>query len=116
VVAHGGGPAHWGLFPDTFTWDFMLYIAVGSFLGVPVEEELAARGSMQTRLAEDFGPAGAIFITAFFFAIGQSQYFKLEILSIGLLVSLVISSVISKAPSLFPRRRQGLKGDAKEVH
>jgi membrane protease YdiL (CAAX protease family) len=71
----------------------MLYMAVGSFLVVPIVEELAARGYLQTRLAEDFGPAGAIYITAFFFAIGHTQYFKPEVLSIGMLVSIVISSV-----------------------
>jgi membrane protease YdiL (CAAX protease family) len=90
----GSGPEHWSLFPDTYTWDFMLYMTVASFAVVPILEELAARGYMQTRLSEDFGPAGAILITAFFFAAAHSQYFRLEVMSIGMLSSIVISSVI----------------------
>jgi membrane protease YdiL (CAAX protease family) len=90
----GKGPEHWGLFPDTLTWEFLVYMAVGSFLLVPLVEELAARGYIQIRLIEDFGPAGGILITAFFFTIAHTQYFKLEILSLGMVVSLALGSLL----------------------
>lgn len=90
----GQGPDHWGLFPDTLTWEFMVFMAMGSFLLVPLVEELAARGYMQTRLIEDFGPAGGILITAFLFTIAHTQYFKLEILSLGMVASLALGSIL----------------------
>lgn len=88
----GEGPEHWALFPDTLTLPFLLWMLVGSFGLVPIVEELFIRGYMQTRLSEDFGPAAGISLVALIFALAHTQYFKLEVLSLGMLVSIALLS------------------------
>ena len=90
----GQGPEHWDLFPDTWSWEFLLYMVAGSFLLVPIVEELLARGYMVTRLREDFGAAGGIVLSAVFFTLAHGQYQKLEVLSLGMMVSLLLGSVL----------------------
>lgn len=90
----GEGPDHWALFPDRLSWPFLLYMAIASFGLVPIVEELFVRGYMQTRLTEEFGPAGGISLVAILFALAHSQYFKAEVLSIGMLVSIVVGSLV----------------------
>lgn len=102
----GRGPDHWALFPSSWSPQFLLYMAVSSFLLVPIVEELAVRGYMLNRLREDYGDAGAIVLSAVFFALAHTQYFKVEILSAGMLLSLVIGSLAavftlqSRAPAV----------------
>ena len=103
----GEGPDHWALFPSTWTAEFLLYLAVSSFLLVPIVEELWARGYILNRLREDFGDAGALMLSAVFFALVHMQYFKAEVLSIGMSLSLVIGSlaagyVLLRTGSLVP--------------
>ena len=103
----GPGPRHWRLHEGTWTWQFWTYMAVSSFLLVPIVEELFARGYIQTRLSEDFGVAGAIWITAFIFSVSHTQYFIASPLAIGVLMSLLIASVVAgyvryRAASLLP--------------
>jgi membrane protease YdiL (CAAX protease family) len=93
VPALGTGPTHWQL-QETWTWEFWLFMAVSSFLIVPIVEELFARGYAQTRLAEDYGAPTAIVIIAFFFTLAHRQYFRAEIISVGMLLGTMIASLI----------------------
>lgn len=82
--------------PDPFMWTltarvdwtpaFWLFMAVGGFAFTSLLEEIFYRGYCQTRLEEDFGGIGAIFIVALFLALGHNQYHHLNVLSIGIIV------------------------------
>jgi membrane protease YdiL (CAAX protease family) len=103
----GEGPRHWSVLAGQTSLAFWVFMAVSSFALVPVVEELFARGYMQTRLTEDFGPGAAILIIAFIFAFSHSQYYKLEMMSIGMLVSIILGSIFMgyvfyKTRSLLP--------------
>lgn len=92
--ALGQGPEHWSLFPSSWSVGFLAYMAAASFLLVPFLEELWARGYMVNRLGEDYGWAGGVVLSAIFFTLAHGQYFKLEALSLGMLISLMLGSVI----------------------
>ncbi len=92
--ALGAGPDHWSLFPETWTPAFLAYMAASSFLLVPVVEEIFARGYMVTRFVEDYGQGGGLVLAAVFFALAHTQYFRLEVLSLGMLASLVFGSLV----------------------
>ncbi len=70
-----------------------MYLFVSSFGLVPIAEELLARGYIQSRLAEDFGPAAAILITAIFFTFSHTQYFIASPIGVGMLASLLVGSI-----------------------
>jgi membrane protease YdiL (CAAX protease family) len=93
VVPMGRAPAHWALLEDLGSAGIWLYLFVGSFGLVPIAEELLARGYIQTRLAEDFGAAAAILITAVFFTFSHTQYFILSGTGIGMLLGLGVGSL-----------------------
>ncbi len=89
----GPGPEHWALHPDRPTPEFLLYMAVGSYLLVPVLEELLARGYMVTRLAEDYGAGGAIIIAGVVFSLSHGQYLKPSVMALGNLAGLLLASL-----------------------
>jgi membrane protease YdiL (CAAX protease family) len=89
----GRAPQHWALIESVRSPGMWLYLFVGSFGLVPIAEELLARGYIQSRLAEDFGPSAAILITAVFFTFSHTQYFISSLIGVGMLVSLFIASV-----------------------
>jgi len=90
----GAGAAHWEtLNKNAFTFGYWIFMGVSSFFVVPIVEELFVRGYFQTRLTEDLHPGSAIMITSFIFAFSHSQYFTLSVLSIGMLLSTIISSI-----------------------
>ena len=60
---------------DWGDYKFWVFMAVGSFLLIPIVEELFYRGYVQTRLAEDFDAPTAILITALFFIFSHGQYY-----------------------------------------
>ena len=60
---------------DWGDYKFWVFMAVGSFLLIPIVEELFYRGYVQTRLAEDFDAPTAILITALFFTFSHGQYY-----------------------------------------
>ena len=91
----GPGADHWALLAHDWTLEFWLFMAVASFGLVPIVEELFVRGYVQTRLGEDFGPASAILITSFFFALSHTQYHKLSALTIGMILTIIFSSICS---------------------
>lgn len=66
---------------------FWVFMAVGSFLLVPILEEIFHRGYVQTRLAEDFDAPTAILMTAFLFAFSHRQYFDPSLWNIGMLMA-----------------------------
>jgi membrane protease YdiL (CAAX protease family) len=90
----GSGPRQWSLHDTLWNWRFWVFMAVSSFVLVPIVEELFARGYIQTRLSEDFGAASAIWITAFFFAFAHTQYFLASPLALGLLISALFGSIV----------------------
>lgn len=89
-----GGPARWALMDRPWDASFWAFMAVGSFLVVPIVEELFFRGYMQTRLTEDLGAGAAIWITAVSFSLAHTQYFGLEPLTLGLFVALLFGSLL----------------------
>ena len=86
-------PQHWALIERLDRPGIWLYLFVGSFGLVPIAEELLARGYVQSRLAEDFGPPAAILMTALFFTFSHTQYLVAGMLGAGMLVCLFLSSV-----------------------
>jgi membrane protease YdiL (CAAX protease family) len=78
---------NWG---DFKSWIFM---AVGSFLLVPILEEIFHRGYVQTRLAEDFDAPSAILMAAFLFAFSHRQYFDPSIWNIGVLITSLFEAI-----------------------
>jgi membrane protease YdiL (CAAX protease family) len=95
IISLGPGPGHWEALSGQQTWEFWIFMAVSSFALVPIVEEFFTRGYMQTRLSEDFGPGAAIFITAFIFAFAHSQYYRLSVMSLGMLVSIILMSLFA---------------------
>ncbi len=93
-VSLGEGADHWTIFSYNWNFGFWVFMFVSSFGLVPVVEELFTRGYFQTRLTEDLGPGTAILITAVVFAFGHTQYYKLELLSLGMLFSIVFGSIV----------------------
>lgn len=89
----GRAPDHWTLIQSLQTPGVWLYLFVGSFGLVPIAEELLARGYIQSRLTEDFGPPAAILITACFFTFSHTQYFISSAIGIGMLASLFLGSL-----------------------
>ena len=81
----------------SLNWDFKFWIfmAVGSYLLVPVVEELFYRGYVQTRFAEDFDAPTFILVTALFFTFSHSQYYlTLSPWTIGVLLTTLFSALV----------------------
>jgi membrane protease YdiL (CAAX protease family) len=53
---------------------FWLYMAVGSFIMVPILEELYTRGYLLGRMRESFSPGGSLLVMALFFTLAHGQY------------------------------------------
>ncbi len=85
----GEGSPFWVLLEKHWSLSFWIFMAVASFAFQPIVEELLFRGYCQTRLEEDFGGIGAIFIVSFFFVLGHDQYHHLSILSVGSIIALI---------------------------
>lgn len=77
-------------------WDFEFwaYMAIGSFLVVPIVEEFTSRGYVLGRLREAFSPGAALLLMATFFALAHGQYHRPEILAVGQLLSLALLSLL----------------------
>ncbi len=93
-VSLGEGADHWTIFSYEWNLGFWVFMFVSSFGLVPIFEELFTRGYFQMRLTEDLGAGSAILITAIVFAFGHTQYYKLELLSIGILLSIIFGSIV----------------------
>ncbi len=93
-VSLGEGADHWTIFSYEWNLGFWVFMFVSSFGLVPIFEELFTRGYFQMRLTEDLGAGSAILITAVVFAFGHTQYYKLELLSIGILLSIIFGSIV----------------------
>jgi membrane protease YdiL (CAAX protease family) len=74
-------------------WEFWYFMAAGSFLLIPVLEELFYRGYCQRRLAESWGDGAAIVGVSVMFAFSHGQYLRGNPYSVGMLLSVVISAV-----------------------
>ncbi|UCC47329.1 MAG: CPBP family intramembrane metalloprotease [Gemmatimonadota bacterium] len=92
-VPLGAGPEHWSVFSYGWSLEFWVFMAVSSFVLVPILEELFIRGYVQTRLIEDYGVGGGIVIAAFVFAFSHTQYFRLTVMSQGMLFSILLASI-----------------------
>jgi membrane protease YdiL (CAAX protease family) len=69
----GPQPAYWALLNNPWTPSFWLFLAVSSVVVTPILEELFYRGYCQTRLEEEFGVVGAIWIVTLFMTLGHDQ-------------------------------------------
>ena len=79
---------------DWSSYKFWILMAVGSFVLIPLVEELFFRGYVQTRLAEDFGAPTAILVTAMFFMFSHGQYYEtLSPWTVGMLATGVFSAL-----------------------
>ncbi len=79
---------------DWSNYKFWVFMAVGSFLLIPIVEELFYRGYVQTRLAEDFDAPTAILVTALFFNFSHGQYYlTLSPWTIGVLLTGLFSAL-----------------------
>ncbi|HEX6086195.1 MAG TPA: type II CAAX endopeptidase family protein [Thermoanaerobaculia bacterium] len=94
-VPLGAGPRHWDLIATADSFEFWVYMAVGSFGLVPIVEELFFRGYVQTRLSEPFGVPAAIVMTALLFTLSHRQYFIASVLGGGMLLALFLASLLA---------------------
>jgi membrane protease YdiL (CAAX protease family) len=104
----GPGTRFWAL-QARVPWDagFWLYMAVGSFVVVPIFEEVYARGYLLGRVRESFSAGGALLMMAVFFAFAHGQYHHFNALAAGdeaslLLWSLVLGYAVYRTGSLIP--------------
>jgi membrane protease YdiL (CAAX protease family) len=87
------GADFWVMLNQKWNFQFWVFMGVGSYLVVPVVEELFYRGYIQRRLEESFGGLPAVLMATFFFVFNHSQYHKVTFLSIGTIVAFLFSSV-----------------------
>jgi membrane protease YdiL (CAAX protease family) len=79
---------------DWSNYKFWIFMAVGSFVLIPLVEELFFRGYVQTRLAEDYGAPTAILVTAMFFMFSHGQYYEtLSPWTVGMIMTGVFSAL-----------------------
>lgn len=90
-VRLGPGTRFWAL-ETRVRWDanFWIYMAVGSYLVVPIFEELFTRGYVLGRVRESFSPGGTLIAMAAFFTLAHGQYRHLDALALGAQVSLFV--------------------------
>lgn len=93
VHALGKEPYYWELFHKRWDLGFWVFMAVGSFVLIPVLEELVYRGYCQTRLERAFGGTGALVGTSVLFAVVHFQYYRADVLNVGMVLSLFIVSL-----------------------
>ncbi len=95
LIDLGAVPERWEtLMQHHGTLPFWIYMAVGSYVLVPILEELFFRGYVQTRVTEDFGPAIGILITALAFSVSHTQFFIASVFSLGMLGGLFFSALL----------------------
>jgi membrane protease YdiL (CAAX protease family) len=89
----GKEPYYWELFHKPWGLGFWVFMAVGSFVLIPVLEELVYRGYCQTRLERAFGGTGAVVGTSVLFAVVHFQYYRADVLNVGMVLSLFVVSL-----------------------
>jgi membrane protease YdiL (CAAX protease family) len=91
----GPGTRFWAL-EARVPWDvsFWLYLAVGSYLVVPIFEEFFTRGYLLGRVRESFSPGGSLLVASVFFAVAHGQYRHIDMLAVGAEVSLFVWAAI----------------------
>jgi membrane protease YdiL (CAAX protease family) len=104
----GPGTRFWAL-ESRVSWNagFWLYMAVGSFLLVPILEELYTRGYLLGRVRESFSSGGSLLIMAVFFALAHGQYHHLDILAVSdeatlFVWALILGFSVYRTGSLIP--------------
>lgn len=104
----GDVPAIWDiLYFAEWNTEFWLFMAVGSFLIVPIVEELFFRGYFLGSLLRELQPAWAIGVSSLVFAAVHVQYLRLDTFSIYNSMTVIISAVaaawlVVKTRSLLP--------------
>jgi membrane protease YdiL (CAAX protease family) len=90
----GPGTRFWAL-QARVPWnaDFWLYMAVGSFVVVPVFEEVFARGYLLGRVRESFSAGSSLLLMAALFALAHGQYHHADVLAVSDEISLFLWSL-----------------------
>ena len=88
----GTEPYYWELFNKEWTLGFWVFLAVGSYLFIPIFEELFYRGYAQYRLEKEFSFLAVPLISLLFISV-HLQYFVPDVLNIGLLIGFFILSL-----------------------
>ena len=101
-------PVMWKLINRVeWDWKFWTYMAVSSYIVVPLVEEVTFRGWMQTRFRFAFGSGTACILTSLIFAVSHTQYIGTNALSVALLIgtlfgAIVIGDLRERSGSLLP--------------
>lgn len=100
-------PASYGLTRGGRRWSGLLGTGVGSFLFVPLCEELFTRGYLLGRVREAFSAGGSLIAMAVFFSFAHGQYRHVDPLSLGselglLLWSMALGYAVYRTESLLP--------------
>jgi membrane protease YdiL (CAAX protease family) len=74
-------------------WEFWYFSAMGSYLLIPVLEELFYRGYCQRRLAQAWGDGPAIIGVSALFAFSHAQYLRADLYNVGMLLGVVLGAV-----------------------
>lgn len=85
----GTVPDYWALFDKDWNLSFWLFMAVGSYVVIPVFEEIFYRGYALGRLELDAG-FSAVILVSVLFALVHFQYFITDMFNIGMLLSLFL--------------------------
>jgi membrane protease YdiL (CAAX protease family) len=92
LVPAGAAPS--SLRPSHSSPEYLVYMAVASFIVAPILEELIARGYMQTRLAEELGPGAAILLVAVFFAVAHGDFLQPSLSGAGETLGIFVGAVL----------------------
>ena len=84
-------------------WQFWVFTAVGSFMLIPLLEEVFYRGYLLSRLASGWHAMPAILLTAILFAGSHAQYLKWDIFNLAMLLNISFVGVVLALATLYSR-------------
>ncbi len=85
-------PAYWALFDKDWNLSFWVFMAVGSYLVIPVFEEIFYRGYAFGRMHRELG-FFAVILVAVLFASVHFQYYVADIFNTWMLLSLLVLAI-----------------------
>lgn len=73
--------------------DFWVWLLAGAVILPPIYEEIVMRGYMRARLAENFGPMGAVIVSSFIFMLAHGHFYATDALLILSMISGLLGAI-----------------------
>lgn len=102
-IWHFGNRAPWFdiLQQRNWDWQFWLFTAVGSFVLIPLLEEIFYRGFMLHRLAGGWQNGPAVMLTSVLFACSHAQYLQMDWFNLMMLVNVGVVGLVLALATLY---------------